>query len=198
MNQRRKAIIAGVLILLAYSMLAGGNPDAKTLGMLLEVISGASVIGIALIMYPLLKPYNDKVSVLYIGLRSIEGLLMIITGALFLSYDAQLLAIRDAIWMGHAYVFIAGAFVFYYLLYVSILIPRWLSGWGIIASILLLLGNFMELIGMAPLMVLYLPMIANEVVLAVWLIFKGFNQSAIKVESTANAVIVRKAYSIAS
>jgi hypothetical protein len=29
---RRKAATAGVLILLAYSMLAGGNPEAKMLG----------------------------------------------------------------------------------------------------------------------------------------------------------------------
>jgi hypothetical protein len=184
MNQRIKAAIVGVLILVAYSMLAGGNPDAKMLGMLLEVISGAAVIGIALIMYPLLKPYNNKVSLLYIGLRSIEGLLMIITGALFLSYNPQILAIRDSIWAGHAYVFIAGALVFYYLLYISTLISRWLSGWGIIASILLLLGNLMEYSGMSPSMVLYLPIIANEVVLALWLIVKGFNQSAIITEST--------------
>lgn len=184
MNQRRKAAIVGVLILVAYSMLAGGNPDARVAGMVLEVISGAAVIGIALIMYPLLKPYNDKVSLLYIGLRSIEGLLMIITGALFLSYNSQLLAIRDSIWAGHAYVFISGALVFYYLLYISTLIPRWLSGWGIIASILLLLGNLMEFAGMTPSMALYLPIIANEVVLAIWLIVKGFNQSAFITEST--------------
>jgi hypothetical protein len=51
MNQRRKAAIVGVLILVAYSMLAGGNPDARVAGMVLEVISGAAVIGIALIVY---------------------------------------------------------------------------------------------------------------------------------------------------
>jgi hypothetical protein len=109
---------------------------------------------------------------------------MIITGALFLSYNSQLLAIRDSIWAGHAYVFISGALVFYYLLYISTLIPRWLSGWGIIASILLLLGNLMEFAGMTPSMALYLPIIANEVVLAIWLIVKGFNQSAFITEST--------------
>lgn len=179
LSLRKSAIIVGVLILLAYSMLGSGNPDAKLLGMILEVISGASVIGIALIMYPLLKPYNDKISLLYICLRSIEGLLLIITGGLFLSNSPQLLAIRDAIWAGHAYVFIAGALVFYYLLYISTLIPKWLSGWGIIASIMLLLGNLMELAGMTPSMVLYLPIIANEVILALWLILKGFNQQVI-------------------
>jgi hypothetical protein len=146
--------------------------------MLLEVISGASVIGISVIMYPLFKPYKEKLSRWYL-LRVIEGSLMVITGALFLSNSIILLEIRELIWVGHAYVFIAAAFVFYYLLYLSKLIPAWLSGWGIIATILLLIGNLMELVHMTPSMLLYLPIMVNEVVLAVWLMLKGFNQSAV-------------------
>ena len=184
MNPRKNAIIVGVLILLAYSMLGSGNPDAKTLGMFLEAISGVAVIGISLIMYPLFKPYNKKISRWYIFLRIIEGSFMIITGTLFLSNNPQLLAIRDGIWVGHTYVFILAAFVFYYLLYISKLIPGWLSVWGIIASISLLAANLLEAANIIPsLMILYLPIITNEVVLAIWLIAKGFNQSAITSES---------------
>jgi hypothetical protein len=109
---------------------------------------------------------------------------MIITGALFLSINPQLLAIRDGIWVGHTYVFILAAFVFYYLLYISKLIPGWLSVWGIIASISLLAANLLEAANIIPsFMILYLPIITNEVVLAIWLIAKGFNQSAITSES---------------
>ncbi len=104
-----KFVTCACAIILAYSMLGGGNPDARVVGMPLEVISGASVIGIAVIMYPFLKPFTERVSRLYIILISIEGSFMIITGSLFLSQNPQLLAIRDAIWLGHAYVFIAGA-----------------------------------------------------------------------------------------
>ena len=180
MNPRKNAVIVGVLILLAYSMLGTGNPDAKTLGMFLEAISGAAVIGISIIMYPLFKPYNEKISRWYIVTKVIEGSLMIITGVLFLSNLALLLAIREGIWAGHTYVFIAGAFVFNYLLYISKLIPKWLSVWGIIGSILLLIGNILELTQISPpIMILYLPMITSEVVQALWLIVKGFNSSAI-------------------
>lgn len=46
MNTNRKtAIIVGVLILLAYSLLGSNNPNAKVLGMFLETISGLAVIG---------------------------------------------------------------------------------------------------------------------------------------------------------
>ncbi len=157
-SNRKNAIKVGVLILLAYSMLGGGNPEAKIIGMFLESISGAAVIGISIIMFPLFKPYNKKISRWYIVTKVIEGSLMIITGVLFLSNNTQLLAIREGIWVGHTYVFIAGAFVFNYLLYISKLIPKWLSVWGIIGSILLLIGNILELTQISPpLMILYLP-----------------------------------------
>lgn len=179
MNPRKNAIIVGVLILLAYSMLGGGNPDAKMLGMFLEAISGAAVIGISIIMFPLFKPYNEKISRWYIFFRIIEGSVMIITGLLFLSNNTQLLAIRDALWVGHTYVFIVGALVFNYLLYISKIIPKWLSGWGIIAPLLLLIVNLLEVANIIPsMMILYLPMITNEVVEALWFIVKGFNPSA--------------------
>lgn len=55
-SHRKTAIIVGVLILLAYSLLGSDNPDAKVLGMFLEVISGLAVIAIAILMFPLFKP----------------------------------------------------------------------------------------------------------------------------------------------
>ena len=185
MNSRKNAILAGALILVAYSMLGSGNPDQKLMGMLLEAISGAAVIGISLIMYPLFKPYNEQVSRWYLVFRVIEGLLMVITGALFLSSSTQLLAIRDLIWKGHSFVFIAGAFTFNYLLYISRIIPRWLSGYGIIATILLTIGNLLEITNlMPPIMILYLPIISNEVILAGWLIVKGFSLDQTSVTSS--------------
>jgi hypothetical protein len=135
-------------------------------------------------MYPLFKPYNEKISFGYIIVRVIEGLIMIITGVLFLSNNTQLLAIRDGLWLGHAYVFVLGALAFNYLLYISEIIPKWLSGWGLIASILLLIANLLELVNIIPLMMITrLPIIANEVIEALWFIVKGFNQSVIASES---------------
>ena len=185
MNSRKNAIIAGTLILVAYSMLGSGNPDQKLMGMVLEAISGAAVIGISLIMYPLFKPHNDQISKGYLVFRVIEGLLMVITGALFLSNSAQLLEIRDLIWQAHSFVFIAGAFTFNYLLYISRIIPKWLSGYGIIATILLTIGNILEMTHLTgPMMILYLPIISNEVILAGWLIVKGFSLEQTSVKSS--------------
>ena len=72
----------------------------------------------------------------------------------------------------------------FYNRYISKIIPKWLSGWCIIASILLLIVNLLEVANIIPsMMILYLPMITNEVVEALWFIVKGFNQSVIPSES---------------
>jgi len=185
MNTYRKtSIIVGVLILVAYSVVGSGNPEAKILGMVLEVISGLAVITIAVLMYPLFKPYNKKASFWYIVLRSIEGGLFIVTGILFLSHNTRLLEIHSGIHAAHAYIFAIAALIFYYLLYQSKLIPRWLSAWGGIAAILLILVLLLEETGIiSGMMILKLPIVLNELVLGIWLMVKGFNPSAINPES---------------
>ena len=181
MNTHRKtAVIVGVLMLVAYSVIGGGNPEAKILGMFLEVISGLAVITIAVLMFQIFKPYNKKVSFWYIVLRSIEGGLLVVTGILFLSHNTLLLEIYDGIHAGHGYLFAIAALIFYYLLYQSKLIPRWLSVFGVIATILLILVNLLEVTGIvSELMILKFPIFLNERVLAIWLIGKGFNPSTL-------------------
>ena len=180
-THRKTALIVGILMLVAYSVIGSGNPDAKLLGMLLEVISGLAVIAIAVLMFPILKPYNKKASFWYIVLRIIEGGLLVITGILFLSNQSLILEIYDGIHAAHGYIFGIAALIFNFLLYQSKLIPRWLSVFGVIATILLLVVNLLEVTGIvSELMILKFPIFLNEIVLAIWLIAKGFNPSALE------------------
>ena len=55
-THRKTALIVGVLMLVAYSVIGSGNPEAKILGMLLEAISGLAVIAIAILMFQVFKP----------------------------------------------------------------------------------------------------------------------------------------------
>ena len=71
-----------------------------------------------------------------------------------------------------------GALILYLVLFQSELAPRWLSVWGLIGAILLLAMGLLRLFG-KPAILLAIPLILNELVLAVWLIFVGFNSSAI-------------------
>jgi len=71
-----------------------------------------------------------------------------------------------------------GALFLYLILFQSELAPRWLSVWGLIGATLLLAMGLLRLFG-KPAILLAIPLILNELVLAVWLIFVGFNSSAI-------------------
>ena len=175
-SNRRKAIIVGVLILFAYAVLASDVIDSKVVAMISEALSGLAVIAIAVIMFPFFKPFGKKACGWYFTLRFAEGLLMVIAGFLFLSDKTLLLEIRDGIYVGHAYIFAVAALFFYHLLYMSKLIPRWLSVWGLIASILLIIVNLLECFNIvSENIILYLPIITNEVFLAIWLFINGFN-----------------------
>ncbi len=70
------------------------------------------------------------------------------------------------------------ALIFYYVLYQSELIPQWLSVWGLIGATLMLAMGLLRMFGY-PVVYLAIPIILNELVLAVWLIVMGFNSSAI-------------------
>jgi hypothetical protein len=93
-----------------------------------------------------------------------------------------LLALRD--WQLHVIsglAFSLGALMYYALLYKSKLIPRWLSGWGILGAVLsvaaTLLASFARDFGMESVHTyLSMPIGLNELVVAIWLIAKGFNQ----------------------
>lgn len=177
-KNRKTAFAVGVLILLAYSLLGTGDPNAKLMGMTLEIVSGISVVAISVLMFPLFLPYNKSLSLWYIALKSIEGGLMIIAGMLFLSHNTLFLEIRDGIYVVHGYIFAIPAMIFYYLMYQSKLIPQWISIWGFIATILLVSVNLLEVAGYSSkfFILLYLPIVLNEVFLAAWLMSKGFTK----------------------
>ncbi len=77
------------------------------------------------------------------------------------------------------------ALPFYYLLFQSKLLPRWISVWGLIAAPLYLASGLLAMFDLvdpfSPILVLlFLPAALLEMVLAVWLIVKGFNSSETK------------------
>ncbi len=178
------------------------NKTQVILGVLLELINCIAVVGIAFMIYPIFKPHNESLALGYFGFRVIEAVILIVAvisplllvtlsqeylvasitdasyfqslGTLFIAVRAQLAGLLVPVF------FSLGALVFYYLLYQSKLVPRFLSVWGLIAVVLLFSWNLLENFGIhiSIGMVLALPMILNEITLGIWLIVKGFNPPA--------------------
>ena len=103
----------------------------------------------------------------------------------FQTSGALLLAVHDWSSVLEKFPYCLGALIFYYLLYRSKLNPRWLSGWGLLGATLFLATVPFRMFGLIPpsMVVLAVPLILNELVLAIWLIVKGFNSSAIASQS---------------
>ena len=183
-SNKTRAVLVGILILVAYGVLASSLTQSKIIVMLADVISGLAVIGIAVLMFSLFKQFNKSLSREYLILKYIEGILMIIAGLVFLSTSLQY--IRDMIYNGfHVYIFIISGFMFYYLLYKSELVPRFISVWGALGTFALLVSTLLKLINLHYSVIDYFLflIITNEVFLAIWLMIKGFNPVAITSES---------------
>jgi hypothetical protein len=194
-----------------YLVKVSANENQMRTGALFELIMAVAVVGIAVTVYPVLKKHNVSAAIGYVGARLVEGVLLIVgtlslltlltlsqefveagtpDASFFHTAGELLLAVRD--WGGHVVldvaVFPLGALIFYSLLYRTKLIPRWLSGVGLAGAILYWAASLFVLFDLIePLstihIVLQAPLGLQEMVLAVWLIVKGFNASAIAAES---------------
>ena len=174
-------------------------------GALFVVIMGLALAMVPVMMFPLLKKYNEALALGYVVFRgALETVMYIVLAIIWLflvplsqefvkagtpdaSYfqtlGAVLLKGHDLIGPVQTIVFCLGALIFYYLLYQTNLIPRWLSGWGLIATIPYLAAGLLVLFSFfGPLstseIVLEVPLALQEMVMAVWLIVKGFNPSS--------------------
>lgn len=64
--------------------------------------------------------------------------------------------------------------VFYTALYRAVLVPRWIAGFGIVCVVLMLAGITQPFFGNAVVFPLLAPLAISELLLAVWLLAKGF------------------------
>jgi len=190
-----------------YLIAVSANENQLLIAVLLELILAVSVVGIAVFLFPIFREHNEALALGYVGLRILEGIIIIVgaISALLLltlgqehvagASDASnfqtsatlLIAERDwTFLLGPVIVFSLNSLILNYLLYQSRLVPRFISVWGLIGATLLLaaglLGMF-DIYNIDSTVILAAPIGVNEMVLAVWLIVKGFNPSAIVSES---------------
>ena len=188
---------------------AAANESQLIMVALLNLVMAVGVAGVAFMIYPVLKRVADTavkegLAVWYVGTRVTEGaifLVAILATLAFLPLSQEFIAagapdashfqtsgvvLQSTIDLAYALgqtVFAIGAGMLYYLLYQSRIVPRWLSLWGLVASPLFVVASLSLVWTGDPnstlSTVLYVPMAVQEMVLAVWLIAKGFNSTAL-------------------
>ena len=81
-----------------------------------------------------------------------------------------------------------GGILFYYLFFKSRYVPRLLSLWGLAAASLAFFGTLLAFFDYSVPLYLFLPVLPFELAIGVWLIVKGFNESAFASESPETAM----------
>ena len=230
MNPRHSARIVGVLFIIAtaapiltapflgflggaiigepvpdYLIALSTNENQVITGMYIELIWALSVIGIPIVLFPILKKYNEELARLFYSFRFIEALSTIghslilltllslshefvVAGAPDASYfqalGTLLLEVREWVFnIGSGLIWSLSALVLNYILYRSKLVPWWLSAWGLIGSVLSLVTYFLGFFSVHLSEWLFAPIALQEMAFAVWLIVKGFDSTIIASQS---------------
>lgn len=185
-----------------YLAILPAHANRMIVGALLVLTMGLALAMVPVVAFRVFRGYNETLALGYVVFRgALETVTYMATGVAWL----WLLALSQAYGQAGApdtpgfqtlvtlvlegevisslttFIFILGALMFYYLLYRSRLAPRWLSGWGLIATLPYLAAGFLVTFGLFGHMstldaVLRIPLGLQEMVLAVWLIVKGFKQ----------------------
>ncbi len=185
-----------------YLDLVSASRARVILGVLLELINGVAYVGIAVLMFPILRQRFESMALGYVAFRIIEFVMQTLTGlsplalltlseefvragapaaASFQTLGSILLAGRYWAFQMVSIALVLGALLFYSMLYQAKLIPRFISIWGLLGAVVVLANTMMDMFGLPP-GNLGVIMLLNELFLGVWLIVKGFDTSAIVLE----------------
>jgi Domain of unknown function (DUF4386) len=191
---------------LAYAVEHSG---AMVTAGLLMLVMGLSLAFVPVVLFRVLRPLDEVLAVGYLIVRgAIEttcyvvlaiGWLLLVPLSEAMAAGAgtaspagvrvgNLVIDADAANGVLALVFCIGAAMFYVLLYRSRIVPRWISAWGLVAipfyvaDYLLLMYGVFEVNALAQVL-MYMPLAVQEMVLAIWMIARGFRPAAVSTTS---------------
>lgn len=168
-----------------------GRPQ-MVLGSLLLLAMGFALAMVPVVFYPVGRRHSEVLALGYVVFRgAIESVTYVVSALgwlllIALSADSTtntrlaefVRSAEGVVWdQLVAIPFVIGALMFYYLLFKSRLVPRWLSIWGLAGAVLYLGAPLASMVG-GSLGYLMAPLAVQEIAMALWLIAKGFNQVA--------------------
>jgi hypothetical protein len=213
--QRKSEVIIGVLFLLATAsyMFGSGlveaalkvtdfndiNAEQIKTGVLLELINSAAVVGIAALLFPILRKYSEGLTMIYVSSRIIESALLLIAAIaplLFITLnqvEAQQLNAMVTLFADYSFQMAmvslsAGSVFFCYILYKNRLIPRSLSTLGFIGYLLLLASSLLSIIGFEDTTLFYIPGALFEIIFPFWLLIKGFGSQTTQKDKMVESI----------
>jgi hypothetical protein len=171
------------------------QPNQLAIGAVLVLLAGFALALVPVVFWPVGRRYNETLAMGYVVFRGALETVIYMLGALgwllLIALSTQpdggpiaglVRTTETVIWDQLIPIpFALGALMFSVLLYQSRLVPRWLSVWGLVGAALYIVPPLGNMFGLS-LGVLMAPLAVQEMVLAVWLIAKGFTPRAVVAE----------------
>lgn len=195
-------------ILNGSDYLINGSKHANRViwGALMELILVVSVVGTATTMFPILRRYNETIALWHVCFRFLEAIVIMIgvisvlslltlsqefvaagapDVATFQTSGTILKAIHEWTFMlGPNFMLGINTLMYSYIFYKTKLVPKFIPILGMTGAALVFICALLVMFDIIEQVsvwggLLALPVAANEMILAVWLIMKGFNSSAL-------------------
>jgi hypothetical protein len=189
---------------------AANHSAAVVTGALLVLAMGLSLAFVPVVLFPVLRRVDE---VLAIGYLIVRGALETVCYAIIAIAWLALVPLGAAISAGPGaasqtgvrlgnlvidsratdavltLVFCLGAAMFNVLLYRSRIVPRWIATWGLVAIPLYVAADLLAMYSVigadsSGQVLMFIPLAVQEMVLAVWMIARGFRPSAVTSSST--------------
>jgi hypothetical protein len=189
-----------------YMIQASANANQVLFGALFQFIMTIAYLGFAITLFPLLRKYKEGLALGFLCFRIIAAVLNIIgfisllmllslsqefvkigapSASYFITLGDLLRSGRD--FVNHIAMILSisiGSLMFYFLLFQTKLVPRWLSLWGLVGTIFTISASFLVMFHVIDIITtiyigLNFPLIILEMILAIWFIAKGFDSNVI-------------------
>jgi hypothetical protein len=196
-----KAVLSDVSSVSDPVTAASTSRVAVVMGAALILVMGMSLALIPVVLMPVLRPVSEFLAYGYLVIRgAVETACYVVLAASVLALVTlsglggpdetwrelgRALVDSDAMATVLTVVFCFGAALFYTALYRSRIAPRWLSGWGLVGVPIYLLAALLAAFGTIEMnsttqTLLFMPLALQEMVLAIWMIARGFRPIHLK------------------
>jgi hypothetical protein len=174
-------------------------------GAIFILLMGISLVGMTVFLYPVIKRDSEELAMgmllfrgvmegIWYFLTTVSVILLFVIGNQYLNNSTDqtiqmsiasiIYGFQDLLGPVGTILFLIGATCIYISFYKTKLIPRWLSIWGLVGVVPYMAYAILHLFGKDSGIGFYLQMILapQEIIMAFWLIIKGFNISTKNLE----------------
>lgn len=172
------------------------NAGRMQANILLDMLTALGIVFLGAMLFLVLRKWSERMALVGLGFYILEAALLaasrseafsllrmsqeyVIAGRPGYLQTMALLALESMDFIGltlHLLVFCLGAILFYYLLYKSRVVPRWLSLWGLITLLPLPVATLLDIFGYQLPEIVVLPYVPFEFVIGVWILVRGVSE----------------------